>query len=92
MQVRVTRTFKKSLKKLVKKHYDKAKLIEVIELIKHGDNETLVRQFNCHLLKGDKMGIYELHLERNWLLLYQIIGTDQLVLLLVNTGNHDILR
>ncbi|WP_125581211.1 type II toxin-antitoxin system mRNA interferase toxin, RelE/StbE family [Levilactobacillus cerevisiae] len=92
MQVKATRVFMRNLKKLSKKHYDMAKLKYVISLIKNGDDKLLVRRFDRHILTGDKFGIYELHLERNWLLLYQIDGTDQLVLLLLDTGSHDILR
>ncbi|WP_420324065.1 type II toxin-antitoxin system mRNA interferase toxin, RelE/StbE family [Levilactobacillus koreensis] len=44
------------------------------------------------MLKGDKSGVSELHLERNWILIYEIVGKDELVLLLLDTGIHDILK
>ncbi|WP_125581191.1 type II toxin-antitoxin system mRNA interferase toxin, RelE/StbE family [Levilactobacillus cerevisiae] len=55
------------------------------------DQLTLQKDYHLHTLKGDKAGIYELHLERNWLLLYQITGTTELTLLLLRTGTHDII-
>ncbi|WP_341779453.1 hypothetical protein [Levilactobacillus sp. HBUAS70063] len=42
-------------------------------------------------LIGNLAGINEIHLDKNGLLLYQIINDDELTLLLLNTGSHDIL-
>ena len=39
------------------------------------------------MLAGDYKGCRECHIEPDWLLVYQYINND-LVLLLVNTGSH----
>jgi mRNA interferase YafQ len=38
-------------------------------------------------LKGRWRGIRELHIESDWLLAYQVLD-DELVLLLIDTGSH----
>ncbi len=89
--VETTTIFDRNIKKLAKKHYDLTKLRRVIQIIQMEDQLTLQKDYHLHTLKGDKAGIYELHLERNWLLLYQITGTTELTLLLLRTGTHDII-
>jgi len=64
---------------------------QAITLIVAEDHETLIRQFKWHMLKGDKAGINEIHLDANWLLLYEIISEDEITLLVLNTGSHDML-
>ncbi|NLR10121.1 MULTISPECIES: type II toxin-antitoxin system mRNA interferase toxin, RelE/StbE family [Lactobacillaceae] len=88
---RTTARFDRSLKKLSKKHYDLARLDTAIKTILAEDHETLIRQFDWHMLTGNLVGINEIHVDKNWLLLYQIINDDELTLLLLNTGGHNIL-
>ncbi|WP_446450068.1 type II toxin-antitoxin system RelE/ParE family toxin [Tuanshanicoccus lijuaniae] len=40
------------------------------------------------MLKGEFQGIQECHIEKDWLLMYEIIQ-NELVLLLMRTGSHD---
>lgn len=88
---RTTARFDRSLKKLRKKHDDLARLDLAIKTILAEEHEVLVRQFDWPMLTGNLAGINEIHLDKNWLLLYQIINDDELILLLLNTGSHDIL-
>ncbi|UIF29396.1 type II toxin-antitoxin system YafQ family toxin [Levilactobacillus brevis] len=87
---RTTVRFDRSLKKLSKKHDDLARLDLVIKTILAEEHGVLVRQFDWHMLTGNLAGINEIHLDKNWVLLYQIIN-DELTLLLLNTGSHVIL-
>ncbi|UIF28725.1 type II toxin-antitoxin system YafQ family toxin [Levilactobacillus brevis] len=89
--VRTTKIFERNLKKLKKKHYDTSRLTQAVSLITHGDQEALIRKYKWHMLKGDKAGINEIHLDSNWLLLYKIIDDDVVTLLLLATGPHDLL-
>lgn len=89
--IRTTKVFERNLKKLKKKHYNTSRLEQAIILIAKADQETLTREFKWHLLKVNQAGINEIHLASNWLLLYEIINDEEVTLLLLNTGSHDIL-
>lgn len=69
------------------------RLKEPIDLIVTGDNETLLRKYKDHALKGNLKGFRELHIDSDWLLVYRIetndSGQEELELLLVATGSHD---
>ncbi|CAJ1225870.1 type II toxin-antitoxin system mRNA interferase toxin, RelE/StbE family [Lactiplantibacillus xiangfangensis] len=90
-KVTTTAHFTRSVKKLAKKHYDMERLDAAIKTILLEDQETLKYKFDWHMLRGNHAGINEIHLDKNWLLTYQIINNDELILLLLNTGGHDIL-
>ena len=44
-------------------------------------------QYKDHPLKGEMSGFRECHIEPNWLLVYQILN-DELILLAAGTGAH----
>jgi len=90
-KVASTKIFERSLKKLKKKHFDMSRLKQAITLIVNENQDELIRRFKWHMLKGDKAGINEIHLDNNWLLMYQITGKNKLTLLLLDTGSHDML-
>jgi len=90
-QIGSTPSFDRALKRLRKKHYDLKRLKYAIHLIQIEDHETLKRQFDWHMLVGNHAGINEIHIEKNWLLLYQVLNGDELKLLLIDTGDHSIL-
>lgn len=52
------------------------------------DKTTLTSKYKDHSLSGNLKNFRELHIERDWLLVYQI-KNDELVLLLIATGSHD---
>lgn len=93
MRIERTATFKKCYKSLKKKHYDVKKLIEPIEMIVAQDTENLIRKYRDHALKGNMKGQRELHIEKDWLLLYELekdeLGEEILILWLLETGSHD---
>ncbi|WEV58895.1 type II toxin-antitoxin system YafQ family toxin [Bifidobacterium sp. ESL0728] len=82
-----TGTFLKDVKKLKRKHFNLDKLDYVIQLLIKQDTAILIHEYNDHALKGNLRTFRELHIEPDWLLVYQIEhGT--LTLVLVETGSH----
>lgn len=80
-------SFKRDLKKIIKQGKDLNKLNIVIE--KLSNNEILDTKYKDHKLINDKYykDCRELHIEPDWLIVYQYID-NELVLLLVRTGSH----
>ena len=85
--IRVTNIFKKEYKKVIKREKDQKKFMQV--LIKLANLEELDVKYNNHALQNNKRykDCYELHIEPDWLLVYQYID-NSLNLLLVETGSH----
>ena len=79
--------FKKQYKKIKKQGKDLNKLFNIVELLANGIN--LDTKYKDHALKDDKFykNCRECHIEPDWLLVYQIID-DNLILLLFATGSH----
>ncbi|MBD3949927.1 type II toxin-antitoxin system YafQ family toxin [Tuanshanicoccus lijuaniae] len=88
MIIETTAKFRRDYKRLYRKHYDMDKLDTVIELIQQQEMEILAKKYQTHTLKGEFQGIQECHIEKDWLLMYEIIQ-NELVLLLMRTGSHD---
>ena len=76
-------SFKKDLKRIAKRGYDRALLDAVIDMLRRGTPLPEARR--DHLLKGDWKGWRECHVEPDWLLIYKT--TDEEVLL-ARTGTH----
>lgn len=88
MKIESTPTFRRDYKRLFKKHYKMEKLDKVIEYLANKDTEILKSKYRDHALKGPLKKYRELHIESDWLLMYEI-KENELVLLLVTTGSHD---
>ena len=86
-QVRFTSDFKKSYKRIIKQ----GKNIEKLELVvsKLANGEELEEKYKNHPLTSSKhyKNCMECHITPDWLLVYQIIN-EELILLLVDTGSH----
>ena len=80
-----TNTFKKSLRRMVKRGKDKGKLLAVVSILASG--EPLPPEYRGHALAGDLVGLRDCHIENDWVLLYFIQG-DVLTLTLADTGTH----
>ena len=82
-----TSNFKKQYKKIKKQGKDLNKLYEIIEKLANG--EELESKYKNHNLINDKKykECKELHIEPDWLLIYQIKDSE-LILLLFGTGSH----
>lgn len=77
--------YKRSLKK---KHYNLELLDECVTAIVT-PNKKVLKQHHTHKLTN----YYELHIESNWLLEYGFDKkTGSLILILIDTGDHDDLK
>ncbi len=86
-EVFYSNNFRKDLKKAIKQEKDLTKLNDIVDKLSNG--ETLDTKYKDHKLINDKYfkDCRELHIEPDWLLVYQIID-NELILLLVRTGSH----
>lgn len=84
-RVEQTSTFRKDLKKALKRGKDKTKLLEIVRLL--ADGRPLPEHCKDHALIGDLTGFRDCHIEPDWLLIYAI-DQGALVLSLTRTGTH----
>lgn len=88
MKIRTTPSFRKSLKRYKKKHYNLKWLDECVTAIVKNDKEFLKRH-SAHKLTN----YFELHIQGDWLLEYDFDKkTGEIILILIDTGNHDDLK
>jgi mRNA interferase YafQ len=76
---------------LKKKHYNLEKMKEPINLIIEQNTPQLVTKYNDHPLNGDRQGQRSLHIEKNWVLIYELAANKNEIILLtlIVTGSHD---
>ncbi len=86
MEIITKNKFEKDIKRLKKRQKDFSKLEIVIKKLIEGT--TLEDKYKNHLLVGNWQPCYELHLEPDWLLIYQITKAQ---LTLYRTGTHSYL-
>ncbi|MCC8079358.1 MAG: type II toxin-antitoxin system YafQ family toxin [Oscillospiraceae bacterium] len=77
--------FRRDYKLAVKRGCNMKLLQEVVDILAAG--ETLDAKYRDHALSGNFNGVRECHISPDWLLLYDINGTE-LALLLLRTGTH----
>jgi mRNA interferase YafQ len=75
--------FTRDVKRAEKRRKDLNKLKEAISLL--AQEKPLPANYKDHPLKGDWKGFRDLHIEPDWLLLYQVDGNR---LRLARTGTH----
>lgn len=63
-------------------------LREVVELLE--ENGSLPDSYSPHMLRDKYAGLWECHIEDDWLLVWRQ-NDKQLTLLLTNTGSHEYL-
>ncbi len=80
-----TSQFKASLKRAKKRGLNISLLEDVIEKLR--TDVPLEERFHNHELVGKYKGVWECHVQPDWLLLY-LKDEDVLVLTLVDTGTH----
>jgi len=83
--VKPTTRFAKDLKRIEKRGYNVALLTDVIKKLAKG--EKLDAKFHDHALKGNHEGCRECHITPDWLLIYEVVGKE-LILILTRTGTH----
>ena len=79
----VRSSFKRDLKRVIKRGYDRALLEAVLEHLRSGYELPPARR--DHSLKGDWKGWRECHIEPDWLLIYRTAEDE---VLLARTGTH----
>lgn len=88
LEIAYTPAFKSDYKQLKKRHFDMAKLDEAIKMLVTQNKESLLRVYRDHALKGNWKGYREIHVEKDWLVIYRV-DKEAVVLTLVRTGKHD---
>jgi len=81
--LRIANAFKKDLKRITKRDYDRALLETVIDALRDGQHLPYARR--DHPLKGEWKGWRECHIEPDWLLIYKATEAE---VLLARTGTH----
>ena len=86
-QIKYTSDFKKNYKKIKKQGKDVEKLKVVVS--KLADGLELEEKYKNHMLIDSKYykNCGECHIEPDWLLVYQYID-NELILVLISTGSH----
>ena len=84
-QLKKTSQFKSSFKLAKKRRLNLSLLEEVVEKLR--TDKPLEEKYHNHELTGNFKGVWECHIQPDWLLLY-LKDNDVLVLTLGNTGTH----
>ncbi|MEI8174736.1 MAG: type II toxin-antitoxin system mRNA interferase toxin, RelE/StbE family [bacterium] len=81
-----TKRFQKSFKKVIRSgKIKKEEVAFVVDVLASGDK--LTPKYQDHSLHGSMVGLRECHVRGNILLIYQI-KNQELVLVLIDIGNH----
>ena len=81
--LRLTTAFKKDLKRITKRGYDRAPLDTIVDLLRLA--QPLSTALRDHSLKGEWRGHRECHIAPDWLLIYKTTTTE---VILARTGTH----
>ena len=83
--VLTTTKFERDIKRCKKRHLDINLLLNTVEILKN--NGTLPSQYRPHKLSGKYDGLWECHIQGDWLLVWSLNDTE-LTLLFTDTGTH----
>ena len=83
--LRFTNKIQRNIKLMKERGKDLDKLTVVLKLLQNG--EELPSKHKDHALTGNYIGCRECHIEPDWLLVYEIIN-EELIILLLTTGSH----
>ena len=86
-QIKYTKEFKKSIKKLTKQGKNIDKLLTIVDKLSNGI--PLEIKYRDHAGYNDNrfQNCRDCHIEPDWVLIYKYLD-ENLILLLVNTGSH----
>ena len=86
-QIKYTKEFKKSIKKLTKQGKNIDKLLNIVDKLSKGI--PLEIKYRDHALYNDNrfQNCRDCHIEPDWVLIYKYLD-ENLILLLVNTESH----
>lgn len=80
-----THQFKKDMRKCAKRGLDIEEIKTAIKIL--SETGALPAEYKPHLLKGDRKGQWECHIEPNWLMTWEQ-NDNELTLLFLQTGTH----
>ena len=80
-----TNKFKKDYKLCLKRGLDASILEEVVSILE--EKGKLPEKYKPHVLKGNFKGLYECHIQPDWLLIWQLEQEIKLISL-IRTGSH----
>jgi len=83
LEVKTTDKFEADFKRMLRAGNDPDLFWAVVELLASEDD--VPSEFRDHELQGEWAGVRDIHIEPDWLLLYQRSATE---LILVSTGRH----
>jgi mRNA interferase YafQ len=75
--------FRNDLKRQKRRGKDIEELIAAVELL--AEDGRLPPTYRPHQLSGEWKGVWECHIESDWLLIYEVTATE---VLLIRTGSH----
>lgn len=83
--LRFTNKIQRNIKLMKKRGKNLEKLKTVLKLLQEG--KELPAKYKDHALSGNYTDCRECHIEPDWLLVYEIIN-EELIILLLTTGTH----
>ena len=83
--VRTTQAFDKDVKRCKQEGRNMQLLKEVVYLLE--EDGCVPEEYKPHVLHGNYAGLWECHIEEDWLLIWRQ-NDKQLTLLLTDTGSH----
>lgn len=83
--VRTTQEFDRDVKRCKKQGRNMSLLKEVVDLL--SEEGMLPDEYKPHILHDEYAGLWECHIEDDWLLIWRQ-NDNKLTLLLTNTGTH----
>ena len=84
--LRTTQEFDKDVKRCKKNGCNMQHLRDVVELLE--ESGSVPEAYKPHMLHDKYAGLWECHIEDNWLLVWRQ-NDNKLTLLLTNTGTHE---
>ena len=84
-KIRTTHQFEKDLKRCIKRGFPMDKFRKVIQLLEK--DGALPSVYHPHVLRGNREGQWECHIQPDWLLIWKQHDYE-LELLMLNTGTH----
>lgn len=84
-EIDLKNSFKKDFKLALKRGLDEGKLEQVLKFLRK--DGKLPSQYKAHILKGNYKGLWECHIQPDWLLIWDQKETIRLITL-IRTGTH----
>jgi len=81
----ISNQFKKDFRRCIKRGLNMKLITDAMDILKA--TGTLPKEYRPHKLDGDMRGIWECHIQPNWLMTWEQ-DNNQLTLLFLQTGTH----